>query len=146
MINIRRNVFETNSSSSHSISISSRDNLFSNLSQDEDGIITLNGGQFGWSGGDFFDAETKANYCAVDSYNNPEEREMLRRVIKEHTGCKDVVFNINFEYDCGDVSYIDHQSHGTSQEAFESEATLKRFLFNPESYITIDNDNHYDYE
>ena len=144
MKNIRKNVFETNSSSSHSISISSRDNLFDYLDQDENGIITLNGGEFGWSGGDFFDAETKANYCAVDVYNDPKKRQMLIDVIKEHTGCKGVVLNIDI--DCisssGNWSYIDHQSQGTSYDAFTSPQTLKRFIFNPQSYLTIDNDNH----
>jgi len=142
MKNIRRNVFETNSSSSHSISISTKDNLFDDLEQDENGVITLNGGEFGWSGGDFFDAETKANYCAVDCYDNPEEKEMLISVIKEHTGCKEVVININTDWNSGNYSYIDHQSQGTSQDAFQSRNTLKRFLFNPESYLTLDNDNH----
>lgn len=142
MINIRKNVFETNSSSSHSISISSRNNLFDYLEQDENGVITLNGGEFGWTGGDFFDAETKANYCAVDCHNDPVKTKMLIEVIKDHTGCKDVVFNINTDYNSGNWSYIDHQSQGTSWDAFTSRDTLKRFIFNPESYLTLDNDNY----
>jgi len=110
---------------------------------DEYGVITLNGGEFGWSGGDYFDAETKANYCAVDSHNDPKRTQMLIEVIKEHTGCKDVVLNIVTAWDSDDHnSYIDHQSHGTSWDAFENRQTLKQFIFNPESYLTIDNDNH----
>jgi len=142
MKNIRRNVFETNSSSSHSISISTKDNLFDDLEQDENGVITLNGGEFGWGYDKYHDALTKANYCAVDSYDQPEEREMLISVIKEHTGCRDVVLNINKDFNSGNWSYIDHQSQGTSEYAFQSRESLKRFIFDPSSYLTIDNDNH----
>ena len=145
MKNIRQGLFETNSSSSHSISIAyDSDGILDTLHVDEDGIVHLEGGEFGWEYETYHSAGMKANYCAVDTALNPKHREMLVKVICDHTGAKDVAFDFSADWrdDTRPVSYIDHQSDGTSHEAFASEDTLKRFLFNPKSYLTTDNDNH----
>lgn len=63
---IRSNVFETNSSSCHSISIQKCEaTLYSRLYPNEDGLIELIGGEFGWGYDKYTDALTKANYVAV---------------------------------------------------------------------------------
>jgi len=63
---IRNNVWETNSSSCHSISIQKCDtNLYDRLYPNEDGLIELTGGEFGWGYDKYTDALTKANYIAV---------------------------------------------------------------------------------
>lgn len=138
MIKIRHAVFETNSSSTHSISISQpfclkmmSDTIF----PDSEGKIFLSGGEFGWEEESFTDALTKANYCAVDVQNDPAKLAMLTRVIAWHTGAKEIVYRL------GD-SYIDHQSCGTSKEAFQDEYSLRSFIFNPNSELRTDNDNH----
>jgi len=141
MINKRTNVFETNSSSSHSISIASSGTL-DTLEMDENATITLNGGQFGWGYDEYCDALTKANYCAVDCHKDSRMEQMLIDVIMEHTGCREVVLNIETDWNSGNWSYIDHQSQGTSHEAFCDKETLKQFIFNPNSWLIIDNDNH----
>lgn len=46
MKKVRQQVFETNSSSSHSLTIASTGELLDTLGQD--GIITLNSQEFGW--------------------------------------------------------------------------------------------------
>jgi hypothetical protein len=154
---IRTKVFETNSSSTHSISIISGDpKLYSTISVDEDGTIELTGGQFGWEQMMFTSPIAKANYAIQDvfgnrrSYNDDEDEisflnflkdeklQMIFEVIKEHTKAKNIVINKE-ELKSG---YIDHQSAETSMEAFESKQTLFDFLFNPNSYIHTDNDNH----
>jgi len=136
MKQVRQEVYETNSSSSHSISIASwnRKTIYDTLIPDEDGVIKLTGGDYGWEGGSSRDCLDKCNYCAQDTINNQAYSDMLAEVICEHTGARLVVF------DCD--GYIDHQSQGTSYDAFSSKDTLKEFLFNPRSYLDIDNDNH----
>jgi hypothetical protein len=147
MINIRKNVFETNSSSSHSISISGS-NKFEPIVPDHNGNIYISGGQFGWDEEEYDDFYNKANYCAVDKYtqNDADGIDMLRKVIMQYTGAKKVVFYFDPENSTSindyNLPYIDHQSIGTSDEAFESEETLKQFLFDSNSYLMIDNDNH----
>lgn len=132
---IRQNVFETNSSSSHSITMvpSLASNLYDTILPDDDGKIVLEGGEFGWAWVTFNDPLTKANYCAVDVAENQVRLDKLFKVIKDHTGAKEVVF-LN-------KGYIDHQSVGTSSEAFESDETLKNFIFNRECTLQTGNDN-----
>jgi hypothetical protein len=136
MKNIRSSVFETNSSSTHSISISKDSyGILETIVPNDNGIIILIGGEFGWEWEKYNDALTKANYCAVDNINN---RDMLIEVIKEHTGAKDVVIAIDESWNS---SYIDHQSEGTSNEAFKTKETLKNFIFNSKCYLFTGNDN-----
>jgi hypothetical protein len=138
MKHIRQSVFETNSSSSHSITINSSATNYTSISPDADGIITINteGYEFGWGYDRYNDFHSKASYCAVDQQNTEHNLEMLKKVIVEHTGAKEVKLIIDPN------SYIDHQSYGTSADAFESEQTLKDFLFSKNSQLFIDNDNH----
>jgi hypothetical protein len=152
MINVRCNVFETNSSSSHSITIADRyyhkdnipEELFETIEQDEYGEITLTGGEFGWSYDQYSDALTKANYAAIDSYHCPIMQQMLIEVIMEHTGCAKVVIDINFDWSvsANAVSYIDHQSQNLTHDYFSSKELLKSFIFDSNYILTIDNDNH----
>lgn len=142
---VRHNVFETNSSSTHSISINSDTELYDSIIPDKNGVITLTGGEFGWEWKKTNDAFVKANYCAVDVIDNEDLKDMLRSVIIEHTGAKNVVFGFKLKFIGEDYStydsYIDHQSEGTSHPAFTSFENLKNFIFNPRSYLFIGNDN-----
>lgn len=139
MKQIRSSVFETNSSSSHSISIYSGNSPVLSTITPCSGKIVLEGGRFGWEYDHFNDPLTKANYCALDCIlsEDNENLQMLIDVVKEHTGALEVVINIDLN-----DSYIDHQSIGVSLGAFESKDLLKRFLFDRRSVLTTDNDNH----
>lgn len=140
MKKIRRNVFETNSSSTHSISIADNlEGIYDTIIPDEDGNVILQGGKFGWEVARYNDALTKANYCAIDNLYDDENIELLVKVIKEQTNCNEVI--LSFSLDGWNYSYIDHQSRGTSLDAFESENTLREFIFNPNSVLYTDNDN-----
>lgn len=142
MKNIRNSAFETNSSSTHSISIDEKSLVLTSITPDKNGVIYLRGGQFGWEWDRFTDALTKANYCAVDALHSVERMQMLKEVIMEHTGAKEVVIQISTEYkDNDDYSYIDHQSYGTSDTAFASKEQLKNFIFSTESVLFTGNDN-----
>jgi len=150
----RQQVFETNSSSTHSISISElNDNdILDVLIPDEDGNIVLEGGEFGWDINAYNDAQSKASYAAIyamewardDSENFIK---ILINVIKEQTGCNEVIFNFSSEYN--DQSgkkwaYIDHQSVEDKKlhYMFENPSTLRNFIFNKKSVLETDNDNH----
>lgn len=137
MKKVRKGQFETNSSSTHAISISKGDGdvIYDSLEIPEDGTYVVTGGEFGWEWKLYSDPETKISYAYEDNRDSYDRLDMLKRVIMEHTGAKDVVF---MEETGG---YIDHQSMGTSQDAFESDETLKRFLFDPRSILYTGNDN-----
>jgi len=142
MNTIRKSIFETNSSSTHSISIDDTMINYSSITPDENGNIILIGGQFDWEEKDFYDALTKANYCAIDQLRNESNIKMLKKVLIEQTGANDVILDFSGDYKHKNWSYIDHQSLGTSDEAFESEETLRNFIFGRESVLHTDNDNH----
>lgn len=141
MKTIRHSAFETNSSSTHSISIDEQSKVLTSIRPDAEGIIYLRGGEFGWEWARVTDALTKANYCAVDALSNNDRLQMLKEVIMEHTGAKDVIVKITTDFDSSNHSYIDHQSCGTSDTTFASKEQLKNFIFCPDSILFIGNDN-----
>lgn len=109
---------------------------------DENGDIVLDGGQFGWEVKEYNGAITKANYCAIDQFDNLDRIKMLSEVILEQTGAKRLVLDFSTDYKDKNFSYIDHQSEGTSNEAFVSKEKLRSFIFDPNSVLYTDNDNH----
>jgi hypothetical protein len=126
---IRNGVFETNSSSSHSISIADETKQFvlDTLYPDQNGVITLNGGEFGWEWFKHNDAETKANYAAQALGLNSS----LVDVIKEQTGASEVIIDV-------EDGYIDHDSYGLVPTNKEE---LRNFIFNKNSWLFGGNDN-----
>lgn len=135
----RKEIFETNSSSTHSISICEdiKNYVMDYIEPDGDGNIILTGGSFGWAWEKFDDAKTKANYCAqaiseMEKY--PKEALMLAEVISEQTGANEIIFDFGY-------GYVDHQSEGVAFEAFSSKETLRNFIFNKNSILWTGNDN-----
>lgn len=156
---IRNGVFETNSSSTHSICIADpRNFIIDSLLVDEAGKLQIFGGEFGWGYEHHNDAATKASYCLVHAKSRQvpgqDREEMLRKAIAEFTGAKEIEFvpvtrkgetkwSAPAEED--EWGYIDHQSiedsGGAGEPVWESIDTLKNFIFNRNSQLTIDNDN-----
>src|ERR1041384_1998628 len=98
MKQIRHSVFETNSSSTHSISISSDVRTLDTLYVDENGVVTIEGEQFGWDEETFRNAESKASYAMIYAHEwvgEDKDRyiQMLTDVIKQQTGAREVVYN-----------------------------------------------------
>lgn len=141
----RRAMFETNSSSTHSITIvngTADDKLPVRA-----GVCRIYPGEFGWEAEDYTDAATKASYCLTYAKNDgaPDRLlKMLEEVIKEATGAEKVEFTERHSefYPWG---YIDHQSGLTESdvcsEAFESKEKLKNFIFCSKSLLHTGNDN-----
>jgi hypothetical protein len=142
-INIRKGVFETNSSSTHSVCIPEdlTDEMLDTIVPNEDGILELYGGEFGGGGEVINDAITKANYLAVyckewypeAKINDLLLKDILINVIKKQTGCSDVSFD-NVD------GYIDHQSVESEDYhwLFKEEETMRNFIFNKEAELTLD--------
>lgn len=150
MKQIRSSVFETNSSSSHSISISSTGAIDTTLIPNDDGILLIGPGAnetgFGWEIASYYDAETKAVYAYLQAlYSKSQEyMNMLYKVILDQTGADEVIFTLSDSFNDDDYGYIDHQSaiYETPFEPFDSEEDLKNFIFNKSSELRTDNDNH----
>jgi pyruvate-formate lyase-activating enzyme len=154
----RHGVFETNSSSSHSIAISYKgdpdarsmpvvDFFEDRAGQAHTNCIVLTGGEFGWGPEIYNDAFTKACYAGVYTLGRrdraDELRAMLDKVLKDVTGATEIVHDYNTDdWNSPNHSYIDHQSNGVGSDAFGSEEDLKAFIFNRGSTLVIDNDNH----
>jgi hypothetical protein len=125
---IRSSVFETNSSSSHSVSIAdeTKEFVLDSIYPDQDGIIEIYGDEFGWEWFKHNDAKTKASYAAQQYQHNDSSLELIKEVIMEQTGAEDVRF-IGL-----DNGYVDHDSVGILDSDKES---LRQFIFNKNSWL-----------
>jgi hypothetical protein len=129
---IRTGCFETNSSSSHSVAIA-EDTLqfvYDSIYPDDDGQVTLEGGEWGWEWFKTNSAQEKANYAAQQFENQPYYMDNLKEVILEQTKASKVVVSLN--------GYIDHQSMGIVSGDKEA---LRNFIFNKNSWLFGGNDN-----
>lgn len=136
---IRRGVFETNSSSMHSISIVGSSNYETGPFPEE---LVIKGGEYGWSAPPLMEYEEKLNYIATDYKDDDDSLEMLKEVYQKYTG-KKLIYNLSEgKYDI----YIDHQSSGTIDDYLcdcdDRREGLKDLIFNKNKMIIIDNDNH----
>ena len=132
----RIDIFETNSSSSHSISFnpwkSGKDG--NNFIPDENGNVYVTGADFGWEWASYNDSVTKANYYLERYKNEPDRVELLKNVIEDYTG-----FNVIIVENTG--GYIDHQSFDTLELPADDPEALKDWLFNPDNWLYTGNDN-----
>ena len=147
---IRKACFETNSSSCHSLTITESTKLNDIPIPDENGNIMLQSGEFGWEQDEHFDFEIKAAYVIVyirdwSGKNQERFREIFETLLKETTQCEEILYEKGFwENEGWDNGYIDHQSveDADLDFLFEDVGELRKLLFNNESYIETDNDNH----
>jgi hypothetical protein len=131
---IRKGIFETNSSSSHSVSIADEDKEFvlDTIYPNQHGTIIVRGDEYGWDWFKHNDAETKASYAAQQFSNDSDMLEKLEYVIKEQTGAERVIFEgLN-------DGYVDHDSVGILPRTARE---LKNFIFNKNSWLFGGNDN-----
>jgi hypothetical protein len=136
MKKIREGVFETNSSSSHSITLGVGEFIPSPLYR-ENGVTIIGQDEFGWEINDYSDSNTKAAYALTYASGDESLIEMLEKVVRREIGDA----GLQMDTECGN-GYIDHQSSCIGNSIFESEDTLHRFIFNRASSLHTDNDNH----
>ena len=170
MYSIRESVFETNSSSSHSVAIKSRkEKNFSDNNQygieelkdyiENDGYLHIDLEEFGWGPETYADPYYKLSYllCMLMCVNgiggwcndSPDRiRSDLERT-KEWEEINEFIvdlYNCNGIYidDCS--GYIDHQSYEDYRSVRDFlndyDVSIDDFLFNSNVKLIIDNDNH----
>lgn len=154
---IRNRVFESNSSSSHSVCVSGSEALDFGLRPDElrEGVIGIaQSSEFGWQGEELTDTHSKIAYMMIQAdpsrlqggpglgidlvpkirAEGSREANWLVDLIETATGCR-------LRLELGSNAGIDHQSVGVGTELFGDEERMRRFLFSPGSYLTTGNDN-----
>lgn len=158
----RANVFETNSSSTHSIALAPSDGKLS-LSRDyvvdEEGNFVIPSQEFGWEQEEYTDAASKACYAYlyirdwVTGDDQDRFKALFEEVIKQQTAATGIVHEDGYplwnsaRYGSGKNSndgYIDHQSveDRDCDYLFASADKLKSFIFDYRTVLETDNDNH----
>ncbi len=139
MKQVRHSVFETNSSSTHSISIVKGVEVYDTLplfDGPNGNYVSIDQGEFGWGYEELTDAGSKAAYLWTFAKGGTDsQRKMLKEAILEHTGADEVQFDEDSE------GYIDHQSSDVAEPVFESKQRIIDFIFNPKSVLILDTDN-----
>lgn len=139
---IRRGVFETNSSSVHALCISTGDVLL-NIPKE----VYFSFGEFGWEFEEYNDLSDKASYLYTAIYGVLEEEEVKEALefietTLKNAGVETVEFaeKINSWYGCG---YIDHvyETIDFVRDVTSSEDNLLNYLFSTASFIKTGNDN-----
>ncbi len=150
MKKIRNNVFETNSSSCHSLTVAETPNFNWTIVPDEKGIITIRGDGFGQGSGEkYYDSITKSDYLATSVvvgngwYDDDEnEDEVVPALPEDPHDCELFLIersvypedakrlvNIIKEHTKAkfvhlvphrSMCYIDHQSQGLGKEFFDN--------------------------
>lgn len=170
MLQIRREVFETNSSSTHSVSIKTGGIIAvceSYLNVSDDGYIHVELGDFGWEVESYYEQDVRLSYLLTmayeknyDSYSMIEydDRDYARKrverfmstndfneiseMVAKHASCRGVIIDVNGR----EEGYIDHQSHEDyrTYKDFLREYRLsaKEFVFGEGVVLHTDNDNH----
>lgn len=146
---IRHGVFETNSSSTHSLVVD-RNGDYVGMTPDENGAILCYPQNFGWTRREFSDPEIKLAYLLIyirdwirDETGKIMHAEVLRKMVEDHTGATSVRLRTEDE-GADDDGYIDHQSveNGELEGYFEDPALMKDFVFGRKSTLITDNDNY----
>lgn len=137
---IRNGVFETNSSSCHSISIAdqTKDFVYDTITPDSEGNVILMGGEFGWEWFKTNDALTKANYAIVQFLHDEKVLENIKEIIKANTEAENVIILASSEWNDSNYSYVDHDSCGIVPS---NDRELNNFIFNKNSWLFGGNDN-----
>ena len=153
---IRYGLFETNSSSSHAVSVSHKYTPYYDTYdlQDaiENGVLHSEFEEFGWGIDTFTDSSNKLRYAltmvvetecrgikSIDAFYATEGFKAIKEVVCERMGCSDLVVDSN-------DGYIDHQScegyHSLQDFLNDYDVTLDDFIFNENVKLIIDHDNH----
>lgn len=145
---IRNSVFETNSSSCHSISVGNS-GVYKGYPVEEDGSVIIEHGFYGWEKKMYTSVCDRLSYVWIyirdwSGAKSKDFLEMFTKVVLDHTGGIEIIEDPRPADSYSNQGYIDHQSVEDSDLdfIFESEAVLKSFLFDSKSYLQTDNDNH----
>lgn len=153
-INIRKSVFETNSSSMHSVAIIGSNHFNkSKLGSDKDNTVYIRPGEYGW-GYELLKSPTeKLSYVITMIRYHDENHDIedsiyfkwLSEMVLDYTGCKLKIHKLISKY--YPYGYIDHRSTNTlnsfwSDQEEEFKSNMRDLIFNDKYFIIIDCDNH----
>jgi len=130
-VKIRKGLFETNSSSCHSLTLSNQSSVIDDVDNDYGNKIVLGDGEYGWSGDNVDHWMSKADYLAIEA--DVDEKTMLVDALTKKFP--------NIEIEFSEDGYIDHQSSGEGWYELNTVDDVFNFLFG-DGYIEIDNDNY----
>ena len=160
---VRKQVWETNSSSVHTVTI---DNTPDMIYEAANPVIEVTIGEYGWDGDPLVFFKEKLAYAMAMVLNTEypgfyaydEDFEINQDVLEELPGYQTLINAIRLHQDCDKIvinknkhsyypyGYIDHQSYEdyTSLQDFLDDWGIdaERFLFDNGVTVWIDNDNH----
>jgi len=134
---IRRNVFETNSSSTHSLCITKNDVLNQKVNS-----LHLSTGEYGWEWELYKNSGDKANYLYTALMYLEREEDLAKFIgILDNNGIEVTFSEKSDEY--WENGYVDHADDLSDfiKDVLTDENKLMRFLFSSESYVQTGNDN-----
>lgn len=137
---IREKLPETNSSSSHSVVISTKKDytVDETLKLNSNGDLEIPSRDFGWEWKKYNDCMTKLQYVVgilSGSNSNNKNLKKLFDIVQEMTGANKVL------YDETNPIEIDHNSSDIFSEIIESKESIKSFIFSKNSWLFTGNDN-----
>lgn len=140
---IRKGVFETNSSSTHSLALMPHTLplLDTSLMPDEEGLLVILGEGFGWEWGRFNNAYVKASYLLTLLSRNDERNTLdnVISIIREQTQANEVRFLWHTS------AHVDPQSADLYDvyTNLHTDEGVKEFIFDTSWYLLLGNDNEY---
>lgn len=144
----RNGMPETNSSSSHSVTISGKQNnsdpKLYNLKVDPDGVLRIANiiGNFSWSWSKYNDSYSKTLYVIGLCEYDDQKKDILVEALKEVTGAIRVEFAWEKNPLEDEAPNVDHQSREDMYSLIcENKETIKDFIFNQDSWLFTGNDN-----
>lgn len=144
---IKQGLFETNSSSTHSICICTDDKLLKDMKYPEKLYFGI--GEHGWEFETLKTAEDKANYLYTAILYIYDKKTASEKVNKLYDWLNDIGVQAEFEKpkywnnDYLDNGYVDHgyELIDFINSIFRSPKLLYRYLFSEYSYVAKGNDN-----
>jgi hypothetical protein len=135
---IRKGVFETNSSSTHSMCIAK------NVKVELPDAVNFEFGEFGWEVDTLDSVDSKASYLYTGLYANDRHDDIEKvKSILEGKGVKVIMAKPDTTSNGGSNGYVDH-SYEMGEflgGVMSSENSLLSFLFSPLSFVLTGNDN-----
>lgn len=138
---IRKGLFETNSSSTHSIVIGNNgEDIYANLPEE----VYFGGDCFGWEHDVYYDTQSKASYlftslvnCGMNEYIDNIKDILAKWNINA------VFEELNKHGDFDSFSYVDHpyENEELVKSLCENEDLLMNYLFSDGSFVETGNDN-----
>ena len=147
---VRKGLFETNSSSTHSIVIGNNgEDIYANLPEE----VYFGGGEFGWEHEEYRDTQSKADYL----YTVIVKQDLLEAIPYITETLKKWGVNAKFQEledktswngaytykDFSNFCYVDHSYEAKElvEDILKDEALLMNYLFSDGSFIETGNDN-----